>query len=232
MTIIDHFNNWPEAFPMKDVEADTIIKILYNSWICRYGCPVYITTDQGSHVEPALFNALPCFLRTQRIWTAAYHSAANGLIERWHKMMKAAIKCLQAKTNWTDLFPTALCGLRTSVQEEILASPSEFLFGTTLRLPGELFSFEEFNAKPVIFWESHIQFVRELQPIPAEHCSKGRPFIYKNFFSYSHALAPGRSSWLEQALQGPFEVVNHWQLWLTSQRINKTLGASILREFH
>lgn len=122
--------------------------------------------------------------------------------------VKSALKCLQAKTNWTDLLPTVLLGLRASVREETLASPSEFMFGTTLRLPGEFFSFGEFDAEPAIFLESYRQFARELQPIPASHRNKARPFIYKDLFSCSHVfLRRGEPHGLDRPYEGPFKVV-------------------------
>ena len=51
LTMIDRFSCWPEAVPMSDISADTIIKTSFNSWIFRYGAPAIVITDRGPHFE-------------------------------------------------------------------------------------------------------------------------------------------------------------------------------------
>jgi hypothetical protein len=54
---------------------------LLTGWISRFGHPQTITTDQGRQFESQLSR------------TTAYHPAANGLVERFHRTLKAAIMC-------------------------------------------------------------------------------------------------------------------------------------------
>lgn len=95
LTIVDRFSRWPEAFPMRDISAETVAKVLYSGWICRYGSPKIITTDQGSQFEAQLFKALLQFSGTQKMRTTAYHPASNGLVERWHRSLKALCAMVQ-----------------------------------------------------------------------------------------------------------------------------------------
>ncbi|CAK9813882.1 Gag-Pol polyprotein [Anthophora plagiata] len=118
--MIDRFSRWPEAVPLKNTLVDTVRNEFYNNWIARYGAPETITTDRGC----------------KRIRTTAYHPAANGMIERWHRSLKNAIKCHEDK-NWLEVLPTVLLGLRTSFKEDLGATAAEMLYGETLRLPGE-----------------------------------------------------------------------------------------------
>jgi cleavage and polyadenylation specificity factor subunit 1 len=60
-------------------------------WISRFGCPETITTDQGRHFESQLFHSLAKLCRIQLSRTTAYHPAANGIVERFHRTLKAAI---------------------------------------------------------------------------------------------------------------------------------------------
>ncbi|XP_033229642.1 uncharacterized protein LOC117181181 [Belonocnema kinseyi] len=78
-------------------------------------------------------------LGCKRIRSIAYHPAANGLIERWHRSLKSAIMCHSGK-DWPRLLSTVLLGLRTHVRLDTGASPAEFLYGTTLRVPQGSFS--------------------------------------------------------------------------------------------
>ncbi|KOC68814.1 hypothetical protein WH47_10802, partial [Habropoda laboriosa] len=82
------------------------------------------------------FNKLTNLLGCNRIRTTAYHPAANGMIERWHRSLKAAIMCNLPYKKRIDILPTVLLGLRTSFNEDIGATAAEMLYGTTLRLRG------------------------------------------------------------------------------------------------
>ena len=106
-------------------------------WICRYGSPKIVTTHQGSQFEAELYKAVLQFTGTQKIHTTAYHPASNGLVERWHRSLKAAIMCHDARFTWTEILPTVLLGLRSCIRLDLDASPSEYLFGVPLRIPGE-----------------------------------------------------------------------------------------------
>ena len=78
-------------------------------------------------------------LGSKRIRTTAYHPIANGLIERLHLQLKAALKAHHNPARWTEILPMVLLGIRTAVKEDIGCSTAELVYGTTLRLPGEFF---------------------------------------------------------------------------------------------
>lgn len=142
LTIIDRYTRWPEAIPLTDISADTVTKAFYDNWVARFGAPVVITTDRGSQFESNLFQGLVTLLEGSRNRTTTYHPESNGLIERWHRSLKTAIKCHQQQ-EWVDILPTILLGLRTSYKEDLKATAAEMLYGTSLRLPGEFFLGDE-----------------------------------------------------------------------------------------
>ncbi|XP_029162232.1 uncharacterized protein K02A2.6-like [Nylanderia fulva] len=113
LTCVDRFTRWPEAFPLRDQEAETVARAFYKGWICRFGAPVRITTDQGRQFESHLFRRLSELTGVQQLRTTAYHPQANGMVERFHRQLKAAIKCHQ-EDRWTEVLPTVLLGIRAA----------------------------------------------------------------------------------------------------------------------
>ncbi|XP_011174429.2 uncharacterized protein LOC105206646 [Solenopsis invicta] len=208
LTLIDRFSRWPEAIPLRDTSARTVAQAFYDNWFARFGAPRILTTDQGAQFESQLFSALLSLVGCNRIRTTAYHPAANGLIERWHRTLKAAIMCHDTP-DWVSVLSSVLLGLRTHVRLDTGASPAEFIYGTTLRVPGEFFLQQDFTPNPQIFLEDFREYMRQIKPIPAAHHIKKRPFCFKDLFSCSHVFlrCDAIKKPLERPYTGPYKVL-------------------------
>ncbi|XP_012541033.1 uncharacterized protein LOC105839333 [Monomorium pharaonis] len=97
------------------------------NWIARFGTSARITTDQGRQFELDLFKKLTKLTGSVHIRTTAYYSAANGMIERFHRQLKASIKSHQTK-EWADILSVVLMGLRASWKKDLQATPAEMVF--------------------------------------------------------------------------------------------------------
>ncbi|XP_017476814.1 PREDICTED: uncharacterized protein LOC108366851 [Rhagoletis zephyria] len=181
--MIDRFTKWPEEIPIRDITANTVANVFFSHWIARFGCPKLLMTDQGTQFESALSR----LIGGKRIRTTAYHPAANGLVERWHRTLKAAIMCHQIP-QWTQALPSVLLGLRTCFKEELKASPAEYLYGTTLRVPGEFFT----NGDPTVdtnsFLEDFRTYMRKIRPAPTTHHCRQKTFCHKDLATCTHVF--------------------------------------------
>lgn len=208
VTFIDRFSRWAEAFPIEQQTADTVAKIFYTGWICRFGTPKVITTDQGSQFESTLFKALLKFTGCERRRTTAYHPASNGLIERWHRSLKSAIMCHNSRFNWVDTLPTVLYGLRTCIREGLNSSAAEYLYGIPIRVPGEFFTHNDFSPNPQPFLEVFREQMRELKPVPTTHNYKRKPFCFKDLATCSHVFLRSENTHsLERPYTGPYQII-------------------------
>ena len=127
LTCIDRFTCWPEAIPIHNITAETVAEAFVISWVARFGVPSTVTTDRGSQFESALWEHLMHLLGTKRIRTTAYHPISNGLIERFHRQLKASLKCQQTPTNWVSSLPLTLLGIRTAVKDDLTLRRNKIL---------------------------------------------------------------------------------------------------------
>lgn len=139
LTMIDRFTRWPEAVPIADVSAETITRTFIDRWIALYGCPVTVTTDRGPQFTSSTFTDTLRTLGCHHSTTTAYHPQANGMVERFHRQLKAALSAVD-EIHWSEALSMVLLGIRASVKSDIDSSAAELLYGQPLRLPGDYFS--------------------------------------------------------------------------------------------
>ena len=69
--------------------------------------------------------------------TTSYQPQWNGMVERFHRQLKAAIMAHESPNPWTITLPAVLLGARSPVKELLGRSAAKNVYGTTLRLPGK-----------------------------------------------------------------------------------------------
>ncbi|GFT14683.1 hypothetical protein TNCV_632671 [Trichonephila clavipes] len=202
LTMIDRFSKWPEAQPLKDITAETVAEAFFSSWVSRFGTPAILTTDRGRQFESSLFKALSKLLGVQKCRTTGYHPQANGMIEELHRPLKSAIKC-HATKRWTEVLLIILLGLRASLKEDILCTPAELVFGTTIRLPGEMFDSSKPDDDVVNFVSKLKSHMQSLHPKPPKHHGKRPVFIHPGLLEATHVFL--RRDMLRRPLQQPYD---------------------------
>ena len=102
LTIIDHLTGWPEAFPIPDKSADTIVATLINQYLLVHMCLRFILSDNGTEFKNNLMDQVLQQLGIDRISSAPYHQQSNGKLEVFHKYLKPLLKkpCKKDPANW------------------------------------------------------------------------------------------------------------------------------------
>ena len=104
LTIIDHLTGWPEAFPIPDKSADTIVSTFINQHLPVHMWPRYILMDNGTEFKNTIMDQVLKQLGIERIFSAPYHPQSNGKLEVFHKYLKPTLKKLSEKdlSNWDE----------------------------------------------------------------------------------------------------------------------------------
>jgi transposase InsO family protein len=210
LTAIDRFTRWPEAIPMRDMTADSCARALLSGWIARFGVPCSIVTDQGRQFESELWARLSSALGIQRSRTTAYHPQANGMVERFHRSLKATLRAKLVGERWSTELPVVMLGLRAAVKEELKCCPAQLVYGTTLRLPG-------YYADPEKQEKGQHEFLEEMQRCVKKFVfsetgwhsrQAGKPLA--RLHSTSHVMMlvpPGARQSLDPVYTGPHRVL-------------------------
>ena len=137
LTIIDHLTGWPEAFPIPDKSADTIVATLINHYLPVHMCPRYILLDNGTEFKTNLMDQVLQQLGTYRIFSAPYHPQSNGKPEVFHKYLKPTLKklCENDPANWDIYINQVLASYRITPNLATAESPFLLVYGRDPNLP-------------------------------------------------------------------------------------------------
>ena len=137
-TVVDRTTRWPEAVLMKNTTAEDCAKALASGWIARFSVPSIITSDRGVQFTSQIWQVLCRTLRIKHVATTAYHLQSNGLVERFHRQLKNALKARTCGMDWADHLPWVMLRIRAAPKEGSSISAAKLVYGSPLTLPGQV----------------------------------------------------------------------------------------------
>lgn len=209
LTIVDRFTRWPEAIPLRDITTITCARALIAHWITRFGVPSVMSSDRGPQFTSDLWASVAELFGTKHHRTTAYHPQANGLVERFHRHMKSALKARLTSPDWMDELPWVLLGIRTAPKEDLGASSAELVYGMPLTVPGDFIAGGIGDQNPSSTLRRLRETVRLLAPVPTTaHGPKTLlmpPDIQNS--RYVFVRRDAHRTPLQRPYEGPFRVI-------------------------
>lgn len=140
LVIGDYFTKWKEAFPIRDHTAITVADKLVTNFICHYGCPDQIHTDQGREFESHLFKQVCTLLGIEKTKTTPYHPQSDGLVERFNRTLRQMLSIFVSENfdDWDDLLPYLLMAYRATEHKSTKCSPNLMMLGRETNFPFDL----------------------------------------------------------------------------------------------
>lgn len=110
---------------MLNMEAHTVANLFVYNFVCRFGAPEFLHTDQGHNFESTLMGEickLPGVIKTR---TTPYHSQSDELVERFnHTLLNMlSIVAKDREQDWELHLPHVMMAYWTSIQESTGAIP-------------------------------------------------------------------------------------------------------------
>jgi transposase InsO family protein len=86
------------------------MEALISGWVARFGGPADITSDMGVQFSSGVWAGLCQRLGISHHSTTAYHPQSNGMMERFHRQLKDALRARLQGQDWVSQLPWVLLG--------------------------------------------------------------------------------------------------------------------------
>ena len=104
MVVSDYFTKFTEAYALPNITARTAAGVLVREFICRWGAPRQIHTDQGAQFESQLFQEVCALLGIEKTRTSAFRPQSDGQVETMNRtIMDIMYHYLPDKQDYCDL---------------------------------------------------------------------------------------------------------------------------------
>ena len=146
LVVMDYFSKWPEVYAIPNQEARTIVDVFSRNWICRYGVPSEVHSDQGRNFESAIFKEMCDSYGIKKTRTTPLHPQSDGMVERFNRTLEEHLRKVvdSGQRDWDEHIPKFLLAYRSAIHDSTSRTPAKVLFGNELKLPGDLI----FGATP------------------------------------------------------------------------------------
>ena len=234
LTIIDRYTRWPEAYPISDITANTVALTFVREYVSRFGVPETITTDQGAQFESQLFSELNSLLGIKKRRTTSYHPQSNGMVERFHRHLKSALRAAGDPNHWSEHLPLVLLGIRTTMKDDSGYSPSCLLYGEDIRLPDETNVTSDQDYDPTNFVSILRNQLRCMKPAETR-VSETATYVPDSLNECKYVLVrvDKVKSSLQSPYEGPYEIMKRLRKYfvLNINGKNKSISVDRLKPF-
>ena len=142
LVIGDYWTKWMETYAVPDQQAETVAAKLVEEFVCRFGVPLELHSDQGRNFESQVFTEMCRILGIEKTRTTAYNPKSDGMVERYNRTIVNSVSLMiephRNQRDWDRYLPFVGFAYRASVQESTGESPNMMMLGREVHLPVDL----------------------------------------------------------------------------------------------
>lgn len=224
LTLQDDLTKYSRAFAIPNHEAKTISKQFVENFICDFGIPRTIVTDQGKDFTSDLLKNVSKLLKIKQINCSAYHPQSNGALERSHATLADYLKHYinNNQTDWDDWLKFGMFSYNTTIHTSTKFSPFELVFGYKANLPSSItnnpdfkYTYDDYLDELTLKLQKSNEIARnnllQSKETNKKYYDKKTNDIHFNVGEKVYLLneytKPGRSKKLTQNYTGPYPIV-------------------------
>lgn len=174
MVISDYFTKWKEAFALQDHTAQTVADVLITEFICRYGTPYRIHTDQEREFESQLFSEMCTKLDIYKTHTTPYRPQSDGMVERFNRTLQQMFSLFVNKhrTDWDDHLSYVTMAYRAAIHDSTKCLPNLLILGRETEFPIDIIAGHPPNYEEDICINKYVEFVKEAMSSAFQHAGE------------------------------------------------------------
>ncbi len=223
LVCVDHLTRYVVLAPLKDKTATQVAHALVTHLFCPFSTPRVMLGDNGAEFRNAVMAKICSQFGITQTFTAAYHPASNGLVEKANRKISEVLSPIvnDLLDNWEGWLPHVAASINSSVNDSTGKSPHYILFGVEKRLPYDLltstpqpvYNIEKYSQQQIHFFSKiHSSVSEKLNATKAEMAinqhKRATPVNVKqgDHFMIQH---PERKSKLSPKFIVPYRVVRY-----------------------
>ncbi|KAL1247999.1 hypothetical protein QQF64_023375 [Cirrhinus molitorella] len=163
LTVVCQFTKWVECLPAPNDTAQMTACLLMNHAFSRFGLPLQVNSDRGTHFTAEIIQETWKLLGVQAQLHISHHPIASGQVERANRSVVSMLKKFVASNqkDWDLKLPLVLMAIRATPSQSTGVPPFELMTGRQLTLPLHLL-YQPGDSNLVTAYTTH-QYLEELQ---------------------------------------------------------------------
>ena len=135
--VVEYVTKWAEVEPVPSCTKEVATKFIYENIITRFGCPLTLISDKGSHFINQTIQILLKEFLIDHHKSSAYHPQANEAIESFNKTLTKGLTkiCNIDKDDQDEKIPTVPWAYRTTYKRATNQTPFKLVYGQEAIVP-------------------------------------------------------------------------------------------------
>jgi transposase InsO family protein len=137
LTAVEYVTKWEEAKPVESCTKEVAAKFIYKDVIIRFGCPLTLINDHGTHFVNETIKFILDFFLIDHIKTTTYHPQENGAVESFNKTLHKGLTNICGINNyvWDDKIHAVLWAYRSAFKISTGHTPFNLVYDHEFIIP-------------------------------------------------------------------------------------------------
>ena len=233
---------YAQAIPTRNQSAKTTARILFDNFICHYGFPSRLHSDQGRNFESEVIKELCSIANIDKSRTTPYHPMGNGMPERFNQTLLNMLGTLEddQKSDWKTYVPSLVHAYNSTRHESTGYSPHFLMFGRHPRLAVDAFlgikpcSERSDKSKYVTDLKKRLDFAYKTASREARRQGRRHKSVYDLRVRESQLQPGDRVLARNVGVRGKRKIADRWEkdVYLVVDQPNKDIPVYIVKREH